>query len=171
MLCRLFRGSQQEPVHAMAADGPEPLRDGIFGGVPLGAPQNDLRGIQDYEATMGNTQDDWGSTARVAVCSLNQWALDFDGNYSRIVESIRIAKQQGAKFRVGEATASLLGCIHAVAYPYTCVHVCIYIHVSIYIVLLSRKHLGVLSLIYMYGCVYIQVNEYMNPNSYCGYSC
>ncbi|PAV20178.1 glutamine-dependent NAD synthetase with GAT domain-containing [Pyrrhoderma noxium] len=33
--------------------------------------------------------------------SLNQWALDFEGNYERILESIRIAKQHGATMRVG----------------------------------------------------------------------
>lgn len=85
----------------MAIDGAEPLRDGISGGVRLGPPQNALRGFQDYDVAMGDPQDAWDSTARVAVCSINQWALDFDGNYLRIVESIRIARQQGAKFRVG----------------------------------------------------------------------
>jgi len=33
--------------------------------------------------------------------SLNQWALDFEGNADRIIESIRIAKERGAKLRVG----------------------------------------------------------------------
>ncbi|KAI9457177.1 hypothetical protein HD554DRAFT_2207240 [Boletus coccyginus] len=33
--------------------------------------------------------------------SLNQWALDFQGNYERIIESIVIAKQRGATLRVG----------------------------------------------------------------------
>ncbi|KAF8202233.1 hypothetical protein BJ912DRAFT_1110105 [Pholiota molesta] len=33
--------------------------------------------------------------------SLNQWALDFQGNYERIVESIEIAKARGATLRVG----------------------------------------------------------------------
>jgi NAD+ synthase (glutamine-hydrolysing) len=37
----------------------------------------------------------------VATCSLNQWALDFEGNLQRILESIRIAKEKGAKLRVG----------------------------------------------------------------------
>jgi NAD+ synthase (glutamine-hydrolysing) len=35
------------------------------------------------------------------VCTLNQWALDFDGNARRIVRSIEDAKQSGAKFRSG----------------------------------------------------------------------
>ncbi|KAF7972744.1 hypothetical protein HWV62_17102 [Athelia sp. TMB] len=34
-------------------------------------------------------------------CSLNQWALDFQGNYERILESIKIAKERGATLRVG----------------------------------------------------------------------
>ncbi|KAL5512968.1 QNS1 [Sanghuangporus vaninii] len=33
--------------------------------------------------------------------SLNQWALDFEGNYERILQSIRIAKERGATLRVG----------------------------------------------------------------------
>ncbi|KAF8518931.1 hypothetical protein BU17DRAFT_75991 [Hysterangium stoloniferum] len=33
--------------------------------------------------------------------SLNQWALDFEGNYQRILRSIIIAKQKGAALRVG----------------------------------------------------------------------
>ena len=31
----------------------------------------------------------------VATCNLNQWALDFDGNLQRIIESINIAKEKG----------------------------------------------------------------------------
>ncbi|KAJ9355667.1 putative glutamine dependent NAD+ synthetase [Paecilomyces variotii] len=37
----------------------------------------------------------------VATCNLNQWALDFEGNTSRIIESIKKAKAAGAKLRVG----------------------------------------------------------------------
>ncbi|RHZ47856.1 hypothetical protein Glove_566g13 [Diversispora epigaea] len=37
----------------------------------------------------------------LATCSLNQWALDFEGNLKRILESINIAKQKGATLRVG----------------------------------------------------------------------
>lgn|ERR1711991_518013 len=37
----------------------------------------------------------------LATCSLNNWALDFDGNLDRIVESIRQAKAQGARYRLG----------------------------------------------------------------------
>lgn len=39
--------------------------------------------------------------ATVAACSLNQWALDFEGNLARIKQSILLAKQQGARVRVG----------------------------------------------------------------------
>ena len=42
-----------------------------------------------------------GHLITVATCSLNQWALDFEGNSERILESIRIAKEHGAKLRVG----------------------------------------------------------------------
>lgn len=37
----------------------------------------------------------------LATCSLNQWALDFEGNLQRILESIEIAKAHGAKYRLG----------------------------------------------------------------------
>jgi len=49
--------------------------------------------------------------AKVATCNLNQWALDFDGNLERIMESIRVAKAQGARFRLGsELEVSGYGC-------------------------------------------------------------
>jgi NAD+ synthase (glutamine-hydrolysing) len=37
----------------------------------------------------------------LATCSLNQWALDFDGNLERVLESIRQAKAAGARYRLG----------------------------------------------------------------------
>lgn len=37
----------------------------------------------------------------VATCNINQWALDFDGNLERTVSSIREAKRQGARYRIG----------------------------------------------------------------------
>ena len=37
----------------------------------------------------------------LATCNLNQWALDFDGNLQRIMESIKRAKAAGAKYRLG----------------------------------------------------------------------
>uniref|UniRef100_A0A8D0B9J0 Glutamine-dependent NAD(+) synthetase n=1 Tax=Salvator merianae TaxID=96440 RepID=A0A8D0B9J0_SALMN len=42
-----------------------------------------------------------GRTVTVATCSLNQWALDFDGNLERILKSIEIAKYKGARYRLG----------------------------------------------------------------------
>lgn len=37
----------------------------------------------------------------VATCSLNQWSLDYEGNYERILKSIEVAKERGATLRVG----------------------------------------------------------------------
>lgn len=37
----------------------------------------------------------------VATCSLNQWALDFEGNCDRIIKSIIQAKNRGAVLRIG----------------------------------------------------------------------
>ena len=42
-----------------------------------------------------------GHFVTVATCSLNQWALDFEGNTKRIIQSIQEAKKAGAKLRVG----------------------------------------------------------------------
>ena len=41
------------------------------------------------------------SLITLSTCNLNQWALDFDGNVTRILESCRIAKEQGASYRLG----------------------------------------------------------------------
>ncbi|TIA90965.1 hypothetical protein E3P99_01305 [Wallemia hederae] len=44
--------------------------------------------------------------------SLNQWALDFQGNYERILESIKISKARGASLRVGpELEITGYGCL------------------------------------------------------------
>jgi NAD+ synthase (glutamine-hydrolysing) len=40
-------------------------------------------------------------SAIVASCSLNQWALDWEGNLNRIKKSIQLAKVKGAALRVG----------------------------------------------------------------------
>lgn len=42
-----------------------------------------------------------GRKATISVCSLNQWALDFQGNCTRIIQSIAEAKKQGSKYRSG----------------------------------------------------------------------
>lgn len=42
-----------------------------------------------------------GRKVTVAVATLNQWALDFEGNLTRIRESIVEAKEMGATYRTG----------------------------------------------------------------------
>lgn len=42
-----------------------------------------------------------GRKATLAVCTLNQWALDFEGNLARILNSIQQAKDAGATYRTG----------------------------------------------------------------------
>ena len=37
----------------------------------------------------------------LAACNLDQWALDFDGNFKRVLLSIRKAKARGARYRLG----------------------------------------------------------------------
>ena len=51
------------------------------------------------------------SLVKVATCNLNQFALDFNGNLERVKESITIAKESGAKYRLGpELEISGYGC-------------------------------------------------------------
>ncbi|CAO2655649.1 Nn.00g044520.m01.CDS01 [Neocucurbitaria sp. VM-36] len=48
----------------------------------------------------------------LATCTLSQWALDFEGNRDRILESIRIAKEKGATLRTGpELEITGYGCL------------------------------------------------------------
>ena len=41
------------------------------------------------------------TNAVLATCNLDQWALDFKGNYERIKESIILSKQKSARYRLG----------------------------------------------------------------------
>eukprot|EP00127_Corallochytrium_limacisporum_P003787 Clim_evm1s153 gene=Clim_evmTU1s153 len=51
------------------------------------------------------------STTVVATCILNQWALDFEGNFERILKSIQEAKAKGARLRTGpELEVTGYGC-------------------------------------------------------------
>ncbi|SSD60446.1 probable Glutamine-dependent NAD(+) synthetase [Saccharomycodes ludwigii] len=48
----------------------------------------------------------------LATCNLNQWALDFEGNRDRILESIKISKEKKARLRVGpELEITGYGCL------------------------------------------------------------
>ncbi|XP_063823288.1 glutamine-dependent NAD(+) synthetase isoform X1 [Ostrinia nubilalis] len=42
-----------------------------------------------------------GRKVTVAVCTLNQWALDFEGNLNRILQSVQEAKELNALYRTG----------------------------------------------------------------------
>lgn len=42
-----------------------------------------------------------GRKVTLAVCTLNQWALDFEGNLERILLSIEEARDAGATYRTG----------------------------------------------------------------------
>lgn len=42
-----------------------------------------------------------GRKVTIASSTLNQWALDFEGNRDRILQSILEAKEYGANFRTG----------------------------------------------------------------------
>ncbi|CCD23855.1 glutamine-dependent NAD(+) synthetase NDAI_0C01950 [Naumovozyma dairenensis CBS 421] len=59
----------------------------------------------------------------LATCNLNQWALDFEGNRDRILESIRIAKERGARLRVGpELEITGYGCLDHFLENDLCLH-------------------------------------------------
>lgn len=52
-----------------------------------------------------------GHLITVATCALRQFCLDFENNTARIVESIKQAKEKGAKVRVGpELEITGFGC-------------------------------------------------------------
>ncbi|KAM6980650.1 glutamine-dependent NAD(+) synthetase [Aplochiton taeniatus] len=64
-----------------------------------------------------------GRNVTLATCSLNQWALDFDGNLERILKSIEIAKSLGAKYRLGpELEICGYGCADHFYEPDTLLH-------------------------------------------------
>lgn len=42
-----------------------------------------------------------GRKVTVAVCTLNQWAMDFEGNKNRIIQSVKEASELGATYRTG----------------------------------------------------------------------
>lgn len=53
-----------------------------------------------------------GHLVTVATCNLNQWAMDFEGNRDRIIQSIVEAKAQNAIFRTGpELEITGYGCL------------------------------------------------------------
>lgn len=53
------------------------------------------------QSTQAKRPKNMGRKVTLAVCTLNQWALDFDGNLERILASIEKAKQSGAIYRTG----------------------------------------------------------------------
>ncbi|XP_064628246.1 glutamine-dependent NAD(+) synthetase-like [Lineus longissimus] len=52
-----------------------------------------------------------GRKVTLATCSLNQWAMDFEGNMQRIIKSIVLSKEKGATVRLGpELEVTGYGC-------------------------------------------------------------
>jgi len=65
-------------------------------------------GEQDHKGSNAIIQND---IVKVATCNLNQWALSFDINLENIIESIRLAKKAGCRFRTGpELEVTGYGC-------------------------------------------------------------
>ncbi|PIK57459.1 putative glutamine-dependent NAD(+) synthetase [Apostichopus japonicus] len=64
-----------------------------------------------------------GRTVTLAACTLNQWAMDFEGNLARILKSIEIAKEKGASYRLGpELEICGYGCSDHFYESDTCLH-------------------------------------------------
>ncbi|XP_033629218.1 glutamine-dependent NAD(+) synthetase-like [Asterias rubens] len=64
-----------------------------------------------------------GRKVVLATCTLNQWAMDFEGNCKRILKSIEIAKSMGAKYRLGpELEICGYGCNDHFYESDTCLH-------------------------------------------------
>ncbi|CAB4060566.1 E6.3.5.1 [Lepeophtheirus salmonis] len=61
----------------------------------------DISTVSNRNPECSQTSIQHGAEAKVAVCTLNQWSLDFEGNFQRIITSIRDAKASGAKLRSG----------------------------------------------------------------------
>ena len=59
--------------------------------------ENDRYLMYKNELSLLGTQ----SNVTVSTCNLNQWALDFEGNLERIIESIKIAKSRNSILRIG----------------------------------------------------------------------
>lgn len=67
-----------------------------------------LKNARVNEASQAMSTMGW---ATVATCNLNQWAMDFDGNYQRIKQSIDVARAHHARYRIGpELEVSGYGC-------------------------------------------------------------
>lgn len=51
------------------------------------------------------------TNVKVATCNLNQWALDFEGNKRRIIQSLEICREQQVAYRLGpELEVTGYGC-------------------------------------------------------------
>lgn len=53
-----------------------------------------------------------GRKVVVATSSLNQWAMDFQGNLDRIIDSIQQARASGAVYRSGPELEITLVILH-----------------------------------------------------------
>lgn len=57
--------------------------------------------IYRFDSSLAKRLRKMGRKVTVAVTTLNQWALDFEGNMNRILQSIIEAKELGAAYRTG----------------------------------------------------------------------
>ncbi|KAH3687280.1 hypothetical protein WICPIJ_001742 [Wickerhamomyces pijperi] len=68
--------------------------------------------LSEYDTVRSTGNNKMGHLITVSTCSLNQWSLDFLGNRDRILESIKLAKQQNSTLRVGpELEITGYGCL------------------------------------------------------------
>lgn len=55
----------------------------------------------DNSESSNKKRSKMGRKVTVAVCTLNQWAMDFEGNKNRILQSISHAADLNASYRTG----------------------------------------------------------------------
>jgi NAD+ synthase (glutamine-hydrolysing) len=90
------------------------FRDEYSFAAGVGRPTDHFQYIHETSALTRILVPSSCTTMRVAIlatCNLNQWAMDFEGNLTRIKESIDMSRARGARFRVGpELEVTGYGC-------------------------------------------------------------
>jgi NAD+ synthase (glutamine-hydrolysing) len=59
---------------------------------------------KDFEKPQGKSETDhicFTRLVKISSCTLNQWAMDFEGNKNRIIQTLKLSKDQGCKIRIG----------------------------------------------------------------------
>lgn len=63
--------------------------------------KNDCKLNSNLNTTLYLKNYDHQRIVKISTCTLNQWAMDFEGNKNRIIKSILQSKEMGCKIRIG----------------------------------------------------------------------